>query len=372
MSAMNEGTANVPIVPAQRRPPAPRRRLGLQPNGAVERVASVVGRRSRFVVLQLLGAILATFFLVRLIPGDPAVVMAGGSATPETVASIREHLKLDDPLPTQFWAYLTNLAHGDLGDSLSTGKPVLTDLVDRLPATLELISFALLVSIVVAVPLGMLAARRRSRIVRKGVVGYSLFAGALPDFWLGLILIYVFTYGLGILPSPVGRLGFDAPPPDVTGFFTIDSLLALQFATFWSAATHLVLPVATLVLVYSGQIIKVARTSVAEADRAGFVDLYDGAGVETKVQRRRSMRLALPPVVTICGITYGFLLGGAVLVEQVFSWGGIGQYAVQAVKSVDYAAIQGFVLLAAVFNIIVYLIVDVVFVLVDPRFARRR
>lgn len=359
-------TPAIAPVPARRRMRGPRR------NGALERAVAVVGRRSRFVVLQLMGAILVTFFLVRLIPGDPAVVMAGGSATPETVASIREHLKLDDPLPTQLLAYVTNLAQGDLGDSLSTGKPVLTDLVDRLPATLELISFALLISIAVAVPLGMIAARRRSRIARKGIVGYSLFAGALPDFWLGLILIYTFSYGLGIMPSPIGRLGFDAPPPEVTGLYTVDSLLALQFATFWSAVMHLVLPVATLVLVYSGQIIKVARASVADADKAGFVDLYDGAGVAPKLQRRRSMRLALPPVVTICGITYGFLLGGAVLVEQVFSWGGVGQYAVQAVKSVDHAAIQGFVLLAAIFNIIVYLVVDVIFVLVDPRFARRR
>jgi ABC-type dipeptide/oligopeptide/nickel transport system permease component len=366
---MSEDGTMATELTAPEGPPRPRRSRQGQLLG---RIGAIGGRRLRFVLIQLFGAILITFLLVRLVPGDPARALAGGGASQETVQHIREQLHLNDSLPVQFWTYLTNLVQGNLGESTSTGNAVLNDLVERAPATIELITYAMLVSLLVAVPLGILLARSKRRIAKGFVQGYALLGGAIPDFWLALLLIYLLCYGVGIFPAPVGRIGFLPPPPKVTGFYTFDSLVNGEFGTLWDSLKYLALPVITLVLVYSGQIVKVARSSVAQADREGFVDLYSGAGVSTRLTHRRAVRLAMPQVLTISGITYGYLLGGAVLVEQVFSWGGLGQYAVQAIKSSDYAAVQGFVLFAALFNVIVYLIVDLLIMVVDPRFARRR
>ena len=336
------------------------------------RPANAVVRRLRFVALQLIGVMAFTFLLIRLVPGDPARALAGPAATPEVLSQIRQQLGLDQSLPVQFWEYLTNVLHGDLGTSLSTGHPVSSDLSSRLPATLELITCALLLALLLGVVLGIRLARRRTRALNRTVFGYSMFAGAIPDFWLALLLIYFVAFKFHLAPAPIGRLGFETPPPHVTGSYLIDSIIAGQWSTFVSSLWYLMLPVATLTLVYTGQIVKITRLSVQAADKSPFVDLYDGAGVEPKLIQRRATRLALPPVLTITGITYGYLLGGAVLVELVFAWGGIGQYAVSAIRSADYPAIQGFVLVAAIFNILVYLVVDLLLVVIDPRVARKQ
>jgi peptide/nickel transport system permease protein len=348
------------------------RRLFVSGNSPSRRVARAVFRRLRFVIFQLLGVMLLTFVLIRLVPGDPARVIAGPAATPSVLQAIRKSLGLDQPLPVQFYHYLGNVLHGNLGTSILTGHTVISDLASRLPATLELITSALIISLVLGVTFGLILARRRARVVNSGTFVYSMLAGAIPDFWLGLLLIYFFTFKLKLTPAPIGRLGFQSAPPHVTGFLIIDSLIAGDFSTLWSAIQHLILPVATLVVVYTGQIIKITRLSTEAADKSSFVDLYDGFGVEQRLVRRRATRLAMPPVLTISGITYGYLLGGAVLVETVFAWGGVGQYAVNAVRSADYPAIQGFVLLAATFNIVVYLVVDVLLLIVDPRISRAR
>ena len=286
------------------------------------------------------------------------------------LAVLRRHLGLDESLPVQFWRFISNLARGDLGDSITTGRPVFEDLFQRAPATLELISATMIVSLLVGVPLGFAMARRRMRGKGKAIFGYAMFSGSIPDFWLALILAYLFSYTWGILPPPIGRLGFASPPDRITGFLTVDSVLAGDLGTLWLALQHLTLPVLTLTLVYSGLIVKVTNAASEEAMRAGFNDLYAGVGVRRRLTDRRLIRLALPPVATVSGITYGFLLGGAVLVEQIYSWGGVGQYAVQALRGADFAALQGFILLAAVFNIVNYLLVDVVLWLVDPRLGR--
>ena len=334
------------------------------------RLGRLVVRRARFVIIQLIGAATAAFFLIRLVPGDPARVIAGPAASEQVLASIRRHLGLDESLPVQFWKFLTNLTRGDLGDSITTGRPVFEDLVQRAPATLELISFAMLVSLILGIPLGFAMARRRLRGKGKVIFGYAMFSGSIPDFWLALILAFLFSYTWRILPPPIGRLGFATAPDRITGLLTIDSILAGDLGTLWLALQHLALPVLTLTLVYSGLIVKVANAASEEAMRAGFYDLYTGVGIRQQLTNRRLVRLALPPVATVAGITYGFLLGGSVLVEQIYSWGGVGQYAVSALRGADFAALQGFILLAAVFNIVNYLLVDVVLWLVDPRLGR--
>ena len=342
-----------------------RKRLGLG------RLVRLVARRGRFVIIQLVGAATAAFFLIRLVPGDPARVIAGPAASEQVLAAIRRHLGLDQSLPVQYWRYLTNLARGDLGDSITTGQPVFDDLIQRVPATLELISLAMLVSLLLGIPLGFAMARRRLRGKGKVIFGYAMFSGSVPDFWLALIVAFIFAYTWGILPPPIGRLGFATPPERVTGLLTIDSLLAGDLGTLWLALQHLALPVLTLTLVYSGLIVKVANAASEQAMRAGFNDLYSSVGIRQALTNRRLVRLALPPVATVAGITYGFLLGGSVLVEQIYSWGGIGQYAVTALRSADFAALQGFIVLAAVFNIVNYLLVDVVLWMVDPRLGRK-
>ena len=334
------------------------------------RFGALIGRRLRFIVIQLLGAATLAFFLIRLVPGDPARVLAGPAASPATLAELRRHLGLDDALPVQYAAYLGNLLKGDLGTSLTTGQAVSTDLWQRGPATLELILLALLVSMLIGVPLGVALARRREKRSGKAIFGYAMFSGSIPDFWLALILLYLFAFKWEIFPPPIGRLGFEAPPDRVTGMYTVDALLGGDLATFWLAVQHLALPVLTLTLVYSGLIVKVANASSEHAFSAGFVDLYSSAGVRSTLALRRATRLALPPVITVAAITNGFLLGGAVLVEQVFAWGGIGQYAVQSVRGADFAAIQGFIVVAALFNIVNYLIADIALLGVDPRLGR--
>lgn len=328
--------------------------------------------RLRFVLVQLFGVLTLTFVLVRLLPGDPAAVLAGPNANAATISEMRRSLGLDQPIPVQFILYLQHVVRGDLGTSIVTGHPVTEDLGLRLPATLELITYALICSLAVGLGLGLVLARRRARLLNRGVFAYAMLAGAIPDFWLALLLVLIFAFVLRVAPPPLGRLGFAIAPQHVTGFYTVDALLRGDLRTMLDAAWHLMLPVLTLVLVNAGQFVKITRNATTDADRAPFVDLYAGAGVDPAISRRRSFRLALPPVVTLAGVVYGFLLGGAVLVEQVYSWGGVGQYAVEAFQHADYAAIQGFVLLAASFNIMVYLVVDLIFVALDPRLGRRR
>ena len=334
------------------------------------RFGSLIGRRLRFIVIQLIGAATAAFFLIRLVPGDPAKVLAGPGATPATLAELRRYLGLDDPLPVQYVKYLGNLLRGDMGTSITSGRSVFDDLVQRAPATLELITYALLISLAIGIPLGIALARRREKRSGKAIFGYAMFSGSVPDFWLALILLFFFSFTWQIFPPPIGRLGFAAPPGRITGFYTLDALMHGDLGTFWLAARHLVLPVLTLTLVYSGLIVKVANAASEQAFSAGFTDLYSSAGVKSHVVLRRATRLAMPPIVTVAGITYGFLLGGAVLVEQIFSWGGVGQYAVQSIRGADFAAIQGFILLAALFNIVNYLLVDIALLWVDPRLGR--
>lgn len=332
-------------------------------------------RTGRFVLKRLLFATpqiflitLVTFFIIRLLPGDPAAVMAGSYATPEIVANVRSELGLDEPIWQQYTQYLGNLAHGDLGTSWFSSSSVSHELSIRVPATLELITFALIVIVIGGVGAGLLLGLTRGRLQQRAVGTYGYLAGSFPDFYLALVLAFVFFFQLGWLPSPFGRLGRDVePPPDVTGFYTVDSVLAGQWATLGDAAAHLVLPVVTLGLVYAAPVLKLSSAMMSEALNSEYCRYARACGLPRRVIARYALRNSLPPVVTLVGFTYGFLLGGAVLVETVFSWGGVGQYVVTSVKNADYFPVQAVVLLAAIFNLVIYLIVDVLHFKVDPR-----
>jgi ABC-type dipeptide/oligopeptide/nickel transport system permease component len=332
------------------------------------RLLTYIGKRLLFVGPQLVGILFVSFFLVKLIPGDPAVLMLGPFATDKALAELRTELGLDRSLIDQFLIYLGNVLHGDLGTSWQTTLPVTTDLAQRFPATLELITLALLLALAVGVPLGVAGARRKRGAVRRIADYYGLLAGALPDFWLGLVLIFLFYTLLGWVPAPLGRLDYTVVPPDsVSGSLLIDSILAGDWAAFWNAAGHLILPVVTLGLINAGPILKMTHSTMERMLEADFSRYAELCGLPRQVVARKALRNALPSIVTIVSVLYGFLIGGAVLVEIVFSWGGAGQYAVQGVLNADLNPVLGFVLYSAVLSLVIYLIVDLVYFVIDPR-----
>jgi ABC-type dipeptide/oligopeptide/nickel transport system permease component len=325
-------------------------------------------RRIIYLTLQVLGVVTLTFFLVHLIPGDPAIKLAGQGATPQTVHQIQHNLGLDKPLPQQYAIYVGNVVHGDLGNSIITNQPVARDLRDRLPATLELVTVSMFFVVIIGIPLGVITALRPRGVASKGTFVYGMVSGALPDFWFGLVFIFIFFFSLHWLPAPLGRLPLEATPPaHRTGFYLIDSLLAGDTATFKQVVLCLILPVATLVITNMGNVVKIMRSSIEEVTQSDFLQFARACGLPRWVVLRYMVRNSLAPVITVIAFTYGLLLGGTILVETVFSWGGMGSYAVQAVKGGDYAAITGFVMFVAVFMALVYLVLDLVYAWVDPR-----
>jgi peptide/nickel transport system permease protein len=332
------------------------------------RFAKYAGRRLLFLIPQLFAVSLIVFFLVRLLPGDPAFLIAGQFATKERIEEVRRDLGLDRPLNEQYGIYVGNVLQGDFGRSWRTSQSVLQDVKQRLPATLELVLCAGLLSVALGIPIGVYTAVKRRGIADKVLFGYGMLAGSIPDFWLGLILIFVFFSKLGIVPGPIGQLDpIVSTPPPVTGMIVIDALIAGEWEAFRSALWHLVLPVATLTLVYMTLIIKNTRSAVEEMMESDFVEHGRALGLSRRTLLGYALRNAMPPVITVIGIVFWFLLGGAVLVETVFAWGGLGQYAVEAVINSDYAPLQAFVLLAAVFTLVVFLLVDLAYFLIDPR-----
>jgi ABC-type dipeptide/oligopeptide/nickel transport system permease component len=327
-------------------------------------------RRLLFVIPQLLGITLVTFLLIHLIPGDPARLMLGPLASEETIANLRDHMGLNRAFPEQYGLYVWHALHGDLGTSWQSGNAVATDLRQRLPATLELITYSLLVAIAVAIPLGMRAARKPGKLSDRFAFGYGLGAGALPEFWLGLILILVFYVKLKWTAAPDGRLDVTVTPPTrITGAYTVDALLTGNWTALRSAFAHLLLPVVTLAIVTAGPILKMTRSSMQQTLASDFTRYARLCGLPEPVVGRYAFRNALPPIVTLVAVLYSFLIGGAVLVEVVFAWGGAGQYAVQGVLNADFAVVQGFVLVAAVISLVVYLVVDLVYFAIDPRLS---
>ena len=327
-----------------------------------------IARRIPYVIPQLFGIILVSFFMVKLIPGDPAVMMLGPTASQQSLAALRDKMGLTKPLWQQFGYYIRDVVHGDLGTSWQTTRPVTEDLFQRFPATLELVTFGLLLAIVIGFPLGVAGARYRSGPIRKFADYYGLLAGAMPDFWLALVLIYIFYTRLNWIAAPLGRIDFAIlPPRTITGSLVIDSLLAGDLDALRSSFGHLVLPVLTLGIINAGPILKMTQTMVARALSSEFIQYAEMCGLPRRIVMRQAVRAALPSIVTIISVLYGFLIGGAVLVEIVFSWGGAGQYAVQGVLNADVNPVLGFVLFSAVLSLIIYLVVDLIYFALDPR-----
>ncbi len=332
-------------------------------------------RRIALAVLQVLGIAFAVFFLIRLLPADPVARLVGFNASAEVYDQAQASLGLDKPVSEQLAIYLGlkpeiqgGLLQGELGHSWVTNEPVTSEIARFLPITLELITLAFVVSILIAIPIGMISAIRPGGIVDRFTFGYGLFAGAQPEFWWALVFVYVFFFRLGWAPAPLGRLNpLTAEPPRATGFLTIDSLLAGSGDVFVDAVQHLWLPVMTLVLILTGPIIKMVRQNMARVLESDFILYARSAGLSSRTIALYTLRSAFAPALTLLGILYGFMLGGAVLVEQVFSLGGLGQYSVRSILQFDYPAIQGVVLVITSLSLMIYLVLDILHALLDPR-----
>jgi dipeptide transport system permease protein len=326
-------------------------------------------RRMMMAVPSLIGVVIVTFLLTRALPGDPAAYFAGPAATTEAIQQIRVKLGLDKPLYIQFVRYVEDLAHGDLGNSLTTGQPVGQEIKTRLPASAELTLLGLIVSVLIAVPLGILAATRPNSLIDHSCRVIATAGVSLPVFFTGLILIYVFYYHLGWAPPPLGRLDiFYSPPPQVTGFYLIDSLIAGDGEVFVAALKQLILPALTLAIFSLAPIARMTRASMLAVLSSDFVRTARASGLAPfTVVITYAFRNAMLPVITTLGMVFSFLLGANVLVEKVFAWPGIGSFAVEALIASDFAPLQGFVLTMAVMYVALNLLIDILYGVIDPR-----
>jgi ABC-type dipeptide/oligopeptide/nickel transport system permease component len=321
------------------------------------------------VVPTLIGVVIVTFLLTRVLPGDPAVYFAGPAATPQSIAEIRKSLGLDRPLPDQFIHYVNDLAHGNFGNSLSTGRPVASELTSRLPASAELTLLGLFLAIAIAVPLGILAAVKQGSFIDHFCRIIATAGVSLPVFFTGLLLVYVFYFKLGWSPAPIGRLdAFATAPRDITGFYLIDSLVTGDFETFRAAFSQLILPAVTLAVFSLAPITRMTRASMLAVLSSEFIRTARASGLNDRtVILTYAFRNAMLPVVTTLGMVFSFLLGANVLVEKVFAWPGIGSYAVEALLQSDFAPVQGFVLTMAVLYVVLNLLIDMLYGVIDPR-----
>jgi dipeptide transport system permease protein len=328
-----------------------------------------IGKRLATVIPSLIGVIVVTFLLTRVLPGDTAAYFAGPAATPAAIEEVRKQLGLDRPLPEQFLRYVVDLAHGDLGKSLTTGQAVTADIAARLPASAELTLLGLLLAALIAIPLGVVAAVRQGSLIDHACRVITTAGVSLPVFFTGLLLAYVFYYRLGWAAEPIGRLGFlYTAPPFVTGFYLLDSLIAGDLEVFQAAAAQLVLPVTTLAIFALAPIARMTRASMLSVLASDFVRTARANGLSSlTVIVTYAFRNALLPVVTTLGMVFSFLLGANVLVEKVFAWPGIGSYAVEALITSDFAPVQGFVLTMAVLYVLLNLAIDLLYGLIDPR-----
>src|SRR4051812_30265243 len=330
---------------------------------------SIILRRMFLAIPSLIGVVIVTFLLTRAMPGDPAAYFAGPAATKEAIEQIRTKLGLDQPLLVQFTRYVGELAHGDLGTSLTTGQPVAAEIRARLPASAELTLLGLIVSVAIAVPLGIMAAVRPGSLIDHTCRIVTTAGVSLPVFFTGLILVYVFYYLLGWAPAPLGRLDvFYSAPPTVTGFYMIDSLIAGDPETFIASLKQLILPALTLGIFSLAPIARMTRASMLAVLSSDFVRTARASGLSPgTVIVTYAFRNAMLPVITTLSMVFSFLLGANVLVEKVFAWPGIGSYAVEALISSDFAPVQGFVLTMAVMYVLLNLMIDILYGVIDPR-----
>jgi peptide/nickel transport system permease protein len=319
------------------------------------------------IIPVLLGVSIVVFFMVRAIPGDPAQIMLGQQATPDQVQQVRENMGLDKPIIVQYGLFLKDALRGDLGDSTVTGRPVTTELMVRLPATFELVAFAMLIAVLVGVPVGVIAAVKQYSLLDKTTSVLALTGISMPIFWLAMVLVVIFGVNLELLPFP-GRLDPTTAITSITGLVMVDSLLTLNFAGFWDGLLHLILPALALGTIPMAVVMRMTRSSMLEVMNEDYVRTARAKGVVPwRVIVKHALRNAMLPTITVIGLQVGLLMGGAIITETIFSWPGIGLYTYTSISSRDYASIQGVVLYGALLFVLINLLVDILYAVLDPR-----
>jgi peptide/nickel transport system permease protein len=324
-------------------------------------------RRLVHLLIILFGVSVLVFLMLRMIPGDPAQLLLGEFASPEELAGLRSQLGLDKSLPAQYWIYLKNILQGDLGVSVRTNVPVLQEITVRLLATLELSLAAMLIATVLGVAAGVVSAVRQYSVFDYASMFLALIGVSMPIFWLGLMLIYLLSVKFPVLPM-MGRLSMGLDVDSVTGLVVVDSLIAGNLEAFVDSLRHLLLPALTLATIPTAIVARITRSSMLEVQNQDYVRTARAKGLSNLVViLRHTLRNAFLPVVTVLGLNLGLLLGGAVLTETIFSWPGLGRYVVNSLMARDYAAVQGCILIFAGLMVLINLLVDFLYVILDPR-----
>ncbi|MEM6624970.1 MAG: ABC transporter permease [Pseudomonadota bacterium] len=330
-------------------------------------VLRILARRLGISVIVLIGVSMLIFAIARIIPGDPARIALGPSATPEMVQALRAEMHLDEPLVAQYGHFVADLARGDLGQSLYTNRPVTTDILEFLPATLELVLVAGVLMVVLGLPLGILAARHRGRWPDHVIRVLTLLTVSAPSFVWAVILMLLFAFYLPIFPV-AGRISDVYAIERVTGFLTIDTLLAGNFAAFADAVHHMILPAVALSLSGIGQAARLTRANMIETYDKPYIEMAQAYGfLPVRVARSYALKPSLIPSLTIIGLDFAAMLGNAFLVEAVFAWPGLSRYGVNVILRKDLNAIMGTVLVIAITFLIVNIIVDLLIAFLNPR-----
>lgn len=309
-----------------------------------------------------------TFFVTRLL-GTPVALLVGNTQTKAAIRSVRQKLGLNDPLYLQYWHFFTRTIQGDFGNSTHTFNPVSTDIAERLPITFELVAAAMVLAVIIGGSLGILSAFSRSRVI--DIVGQTIsqVAMSIPTFWLGLILVLIFFAKFNMLPAPLGQLDTGiTPPKTITGILVIDSLLAGDMSALRSALEHLLLPAITLSFVSVPSILQITRNTYLEILKSDHIRTARAYGLRSRtILYSYVLRNAIAPISVVIAMSFGFQMSGTVLVETVFSWPGLGLYAVDSLNSQDYQPIIALVLLGALFYAGSYLLSDIISAVADPR-----
>ncbi len=332
-----------------------------------------VAQRLILLLVTLLGVLTVTFVVSRLLPGSPLTALLGPKPTAEQVAQAREALGLDQPVWRQYLLYVGDVLKGDLGTSLRTRQPVIEDIGRRMTATLELVTLATLLAVGIGLPVGVASAVRRNSLFDHLARSISIAGVAAPVFFLGIMLQMLLHGGAGLLPLQGridGLVSLDHPFPAVTGLFLIDTLLAGNWTAFRSAASHLVLPVLTLTFATVAIVVRVSRNTMVEVLNADHVKTARAYGLPSStIHYRYALKATLIPLLTIVGLTYGYMLGGSVIVEFVFDWPGLGRYIVQGLISSDFPAVMGTTLFLSATYLGVNLVIDLLYYRIDPRLS---
>jgi len=332
-------------------------------------VARYIARRIGLAILALAGIVVVVFIVTHILPGNPAVVQVGSSANASTLKAVERQMGLNRPLLAQFGSYLTGLLHGSLGTSYTTGDPVAQDLLNRLPATAELAVASTIIATVIGIPLGIASGLRENRLVDWVSRIGAIVGSSIPLYWLGLVLIAIFYATLHLVPAPSGEVGaFATMPPTYTHSLILDSLISGDWSTLVDALKHLALPAITLGVIETAPILKITRSATLEVAASDYLRTARAYGLSSRtVLRDEVLRNVATRSLTALGVVLGYLLGGSILVEQIFDWPGIGLYAWNAVTATDFQAVQGYILMVGAIYVVLNLVIDLLYGLIDPR-----